>query len=54
MTDLIAFLASFSDGIEQIKEMPQFFQEATQWGIDASFKALGFMALMVLTIKLFK
>ncbi len=54
MIDLISFLASFSDSIEEIKEMPEFFKEALSWGIEASFKALGFMALMALTIKLFK
>lgn len=51
---IIAASSIFSDSIKTIQSMPEFFDAAVKWGIDASYKAMGFIALMVLILKLFK
>jgi hypothetical protein len=45
---------SFNSSIEKLQSMPAFFEDAMDWGIDASYKAMGFMSLMALAIYLFK
>ena len=50
------FLTSetFDSSIEKLQSMPAFFEDAMDWGIDASYKAMGFMSLMALAVYLFK
>ena len=45
--------ATFQEGIADIQQMPQFFEDALDWGIDASYAAFGFMVLLSLAVKLF-
>lgn len=42
------------DDLSQIEEMPEFFRQAVEWGITASYKVMGFLVLMALSINLFK
>ncbi len=46
--------SGFSSGIKAIESMPKFFEDSVNWGLDASYAALGFMCLMSLTVYLFK
>ena len=45
---------TFTQVIEQINTFPQFFQDALNWGIDASFMAMGFLCVLVLGVSMFK
>lgn len=45
---------NFQETIETIESLPQFFNDSINWGIEASYAALGFMCLMSLTVYLFK
>lgn len=46
--------AEFYQALEDIASLPQFFNDAMNWGIEASEKALGFIAAITLAIKTFK
>ncbi|MDJ0661496.1 MAG: hypothetical protein QNJ42_18705 [Crocosphaera sp.] len=45
---------NFEETIEAIESLPQFFADSVNWGIEASYTALGFMCLMSLVVYLFK
>ena len=45
--------STFQEGISDIQQMPQFFEDALNWGLDASYAAFGFMVLLSLAVKLF-
>jgi len=45
---------SFAENLQKIQEMPTFFQDSINWGLEASYKALGFMAVLVLGLSMFK
>lgn len=45
---------SFQNSIQIIEQMPDFFGEKVQWGIDASYKTVGFMAVLVLGVSMFR
>ncbi len=45
---------STAKALEDIQSMPQFFADAINWGIDASYVAVGFMALLALGVSMFK
>ncbi len=44
---------AFKESIEDIKQMPDFFSDAINWGIDASYAGFGFMVLLSLAVKMF-
>ncbi len=44
---------TFQEGISDLEQMPKFFEDALNWGIDASYAAFGFMVLLSLAVKLF-
>ena len=46
--------SNFEETIEAIESLPQFFSDSINWGLDASYTALGFMCLMSLVVYLFK
>ena len=46
--------AEFYQALEDIASLPEFFNDAMNWGIEASEKALGFIAAVTLAIKTFK
>jgi hypothetical protein len=45
---------TFNESIQQIQALPKFFEDSVNWGIDASYGALGFMCLLALSVQLFK
>ncbi len=45
--------AVFQESIEDIQQMPQFFSDSINWGIDASYAAFGFIVLLSLAVKMF-
>ena len=44
---------AFQESIQDIQEMPDFFGDAINWGIDASYAAFGFIVLLSLAVKMF-
>lgn len=45
--------STFQESIEDIQQMPQFFADSINWGIDASYAAFGFVVLLSLAVKMF-
>ena len=43
----------FQESIQDIQKMPDFFNDAINWGIDASYAAFGFIVLLSLAVKMF-
>ena len=45
--------SAFQESIEDIQQIPQFFSDSINWGIDASYAAFGFIVLLSLAVKMF-
>ena len=45
---------AFQESIDDLQQMPTFFEDAINWGIDASYAGFGFMVLLSLAVKMFK
>lgn len=45
--------SAFQESIEDLEQMPDFFNDSINWGLDASYSAFGFMVLLTLAVKMF-
>lgn len=45
---------TYNQAVKDIQSMPQFMGDAVNWGVDASYVAVGFMALLALGVSMFK
>jgi hypothetical protein len=54
MFTIYLFADSFDAAIEKLQDAPSFFQDALQWGIDASYVYMGWISLLALLVYFFK
>lgn len=51
---MLYLLANFDETIQTLENAPEYFGDALQWGIDASYVYLAWCSLLALAVYFFK